>query len=160
MRLLFVFLIFASFKSHPHHVGVIEIEYNDLKKELQIAGKWFVDDLEEALEKKYKYKMDLVHSAGDVTKDSVLTNYFKTNLIFRQDTSDILIECVGAEYEKGSLWVYFVTRNFDPKISFSCRTQVLCDVLKDQSHIIHFLKNGKRESFKSDCLNPVTKFQW
>lgn len=160
MRFIFILFLFTSFVNHPHHEGVIEIEYNSSKKELQIAGKWFVDDLEEALRKKYKYKKDLIQNAKNLSEDSLVVDYFKKNLIFKQNNIHLKMDCVGTEHENSYLWVYFVIRDFDPNTDFYCYTQVLCDLLKDQSHIIHILKSGKKDSFKSSCVNSVIKYKW
>jgi hypothetical protein len=160
MHLLFIFFLFTSFLNHPHHVGVIEIEYNSPNNELQIAGKWFVDDVEEVLYKKYKVKKDLVVRIDEVSRDSMLINYFKTNLMLSQKNKNLKLDFIGAEHEKGALWLYFVVRDFNPQEFLTYNNQVLCDLLKDQSHITHFLHMNKRESFKSTCNHSILKYKW
>lgn len=155
-----IFFCFTSFVKHPHHVGVVEITYNVSNNELQIAGKWFVDDIEEVLQKKYNYKKDLIRNASELASDSVAVTYFKKNLILKQNNLIMSLDCIGAEHEKGALWVYFVVKNFKTNVELICIPQVLCDHLKDQSHIIHFIKGDKRESFTSNCSKSIIKYKW
>ena len=59
LLILFAFLFTtASSKSlpaedlHPYHVGSVEFNYNSKTKTFEISGKFFLDDLENALKEK------------------------------------------------------------------------------------------------------------
>jgi len=157
---IFLFTVCTSFYFHPHHVEVVEVSFNAGQKELQIAGKWFVDDLEEAIRKKYKVSKDLVQTAESLPKDSLVMEYFRSHLLFSGNHQPLDLNCIGAEHEKGDIWLYFVVKGYDSSVNLTCRPTVLCDVLKDQSHIVHFVNGNKRASYKSNCLNPLIRHKW
>lgn len=57
---IFTFLFTTSLFStvlpndiHPYHVGSVEFNYNSKSQTFQISGKFFLDDLENALKEKY-----------------------------------------------------------------------------------------------------------
>jgi hypothetical protein len=153
-------VFFWSFDFHPHHVGVIEIEFNSKKKELQVGCKWFADDLEDAIQKKYKIKRDLIHSVDSIRNDTLLMDYINSNILFTSDSVLVPLKCIGAEYEKGALWFYFVAQNFSQGKQLEFTNQALCDVLRDQTYIVHITNNEKRSTYKSNCTNKSIIHQW
>jgi hypothetical protein len=157
---VFFLFILSSFDRHPHHVGVIEVNYNAEKKELQIAGKWFVDDLEDAIRKKYNVKKDLVLAAQNLTEDSLVMQYFQQHLTFASNNQPLTMKCIGSEHEKGDIWLYFVIQNYEPGPVLTCRPAVFCDILKDQSHIVHFISPPQRQSYKSNCTSTIIRHKW
>ena len=54
---LFVTLVFQSFTGdevfHPYHVGSVEINYNSKSRTFEVTGRFFLDDMENGLGKKY-----------------------------------------------------------------------------------------------------------
>ena len=59
MQKLFFILLFSVFsissakEIHPYHVGSVEFNYNSKSETFEISGKFFLDDLENALKEKY-----------------------------------------------------------------------------------------------------------
>jgi hypothetical protein len=51
------FLVFSSFGLHKFYTAIYQIEFVPKKKMIQITTRIFIDDLNEALEKKYKQKV-------------------------------------------------------------------------------------------------------
>ena len=145
---------------HPHHMGVVEIEYDSPKNELQIACKWFVDDLEDAIHKRYSVKKDLVRSVDSIPTDSILIDYLNANLDFKNNTEKLSLECIGAEHEKGSLWIYFVVKKFTPGKQLEIKNQVLCNRLKDQFYIVHVANKIKKSTYRSNCNSPIIVHKW
>ena len=54
---MFLTLLFYAEDVHPYHVGSVEISYNSKTKTFEISAKFFLDDLENALNKKYNQSL-------------------------------------------------------------------------------------------------------
>lgn len=71
--LLFTFyFLLVSFR-HPYHIGSVEVNYNLKSKTYQITGRFFVDDLENAVNKKYNTALHF----GDAKFKAQLNDYLK-----------------------------------------------------------------------------------
>ena len=51
-----LFVVLTSMTSHKFYVSMYQVNYVSQKKMVQITSRIFIDDLNEALEKKYKKK--------------------------------------------------------------------------------------------------------
>ena len=70
-------LFISSFQKvkHPFFVSVIDINYKQKERALQLSVKLFTNDLEDALRKTSKKKIDILNPINKVETDSILFNY-------------------------------------------------------------------------------------
>ena len=59
--LAIAFLVFSSFGMHKFYTAIYQIEFAPKKKMIQITTRIFIDDLNKALEKKYKKNMSMTN---------------------------------------------------------------------------------------------------
>jgi len=148
-----------SIFNHPHYVGVTELEYVAERKQLQIACKWFADDLEEAL-KSSGIKYDMSVHYKEIGQDTVILSYIKKHLRISIDGNSSDMFYVGAEMEKGSLWTYWSIKDLGGFKSVRFTNNIFCDKHADQIHLVHYTQNKIRESRKLTCKEPTTTFIW
>lgn len=151
--ILFV-LIFTlcnlSFAKHPYHVGSVEINYNEKTKSLEITGKFFIDDLENAVSKKTGQPLQFQNKNSQKKMEEALKLYCQNELKIKVNQKQIPLRFVGYQEDKESVDVYLespaipLPKKIDTTVSF------LYNLFDDQMNIVHILVKGKR---KSDRLN-------
>ena len=154
MKKVFVFLVpllllfsFTKVK-HPYHVGSVEINYNSKSKTFEITGRFFLDDLENGLSKKYgkpfhfndeKYKTQL-----NSALKSYCTEYFK----LKTNNQFLKVNYVGYEEDSESVNVFLETETVNNPKKVEAAVSFLYNLFDDQMNIVHIIVDGNRKSEK------------
>lgn len=154
MKKYFVFFIISLFfivsfsGKHPYHVGSVEINYNSKSKNFEIIGRFFLDDLENGLSKKYgkpfrfndpKYKTQLNESLKNYSSE-----YFKlkTNNQFTK------VNFIGYEEDNESVNIYLESEPVSNPQKVEAAVSFLYNLFDDQINLVHIVVNGNRKSEK------------
>ncbi|NIF03985.1 hypothetical protein F3J23_00910 [Chryseobacterium sp. Tr-659] len=138
---------------HPYHVGSVEINYNSKSKTFEIIGRFFLDDLENGLGKKYgetfhfndeKYKAKL----NDALQ-KYCTEYFK----LKSDNKFLKVNYVGYEEDHESVNVFLESEPANPPKKVEAAVSFLYNLFDDQINIVHIIVNGDRKSEKLSYPN-------
>ncbi|MBK1898004.1 hypothetical protein JHL15_19720 [Chryseobacterium sp. YIM B02567] len=138
---------------HPYHVGSVEINYNSKSKTFEITGRFFLDDLENALNKKYgkpfhfndpKYKSQL---------DEALKNYCAEYLKLKGDSRFLKINYIGYEEDAESVNVFLETDQLSMPKKVEAAVSFLYNLFDDQINIVHIIVRGERKSEKLNFPN-------
>ena len=143
-----IFLIFSFSEKHPYHVGSVEINYNSKSKNFEITGRFFLDDLENGLTKKYgksfhfndeKYKNQLNES---------LKNYCSEYFNLKTNNQFLKVNYVGYEEDSESVNVYLESESVSNPKKVEAAVSFLYNLFDDQINIVHIVINGERKSEK------------
>lgn len=157
LRLIIVFftvLSVSSFKEiaekdvHPYHVGSVEFIYNSKSKTFEITGKFFLDDLENGLKKKYG---KAVHFNDVKYKNEVnlyLAKYFDEYLKLKADNKFLKINYVGYEEDNEAVNIYLESEMVEKPKKVEAAVSLLYNFFDNQMNIIHIVVDGKRQSDK------------
>jgi hypothetical protein len=104
--ILFLSLSITSFAVHKFYIGVYQVDYKLDKKEFQITSRVFIDDIEKALETKYKKKLYLATSKENKESDALIEEYFKEKLKFSVNKKKQNMLFLAKEYEDDVLICY------------------------------------------------------
>ncbi|KMQ67038.1 hypothetical protein ACM39_14685 [Chryseobacterium sp. FH2] len=148
------FQTFVSAKEfHPYHVGSLEINYNSKTKTFEITGRFFLDDLENALNKKYSkpfhfndinYKSRL----NDALKD-YSSEYFK----LKTNNKFLKVNYIGYQEDSESVNVFLESEVVDNPKKIEAAVSFLYNLFDDQINIVHIIVNGERKSEKMTYPN-------
>jgi hypothetical protein len=138
---------------HPYHVGSIEFNYNKTAKNFEITGKFFVDDLENALNKKYGVALHFGDEKFKSQINETLKKYSEEYLRLKTDNRAVKINFLGYEEDRESVDIYWETESVKLPQKVEVSTSFLYDYFDDQINIIHIIVNGTRKSEKLTCPN-------
>lgn len=128
--------------SHPFHVSLAEVEYNPESKSLEIALKVWPEDLEKALQRMEKKKIDL---DGRKDLDRLIERYVKRNIYVSEDGKKINeIQWIGQEIGIKEAWLYFEIPTGQPPVGFRFKNTLFFELQDDQVNIFQFKIDGKR----------------
>lgn len=149
---LFPLLGFQNFSEikefHPYHVGSVEINYNEKSKTFEITGRFFLDDLENGLAKKYGkfYHFNDTKYKGQLNE--ALKNYSSEYLKLKTDNQFLKVNYVGYEEDSESVNIYLESEKVSNPKKVEAAVSFLYNLFDDQINLVHIIVNGNRKSEK------------
>jgi len=129
---------------HPFHVSVCEIVFNPKNQSLEITHKFFVDDLEEALNAHFNRELDLLQNPEDI--DAYLQPYLEAKFQLKCDNKPMELIFLGSEFEDDALRCYMEINNISNLSQAEVTNKVLLDTFEDQQNLVHVRVSGKVKS--------------
>jgi len=145
---------------HPFFVSVIEINHNAKEKSVEVSMRIFTDDFEGALKKFSNTKIDLANPANKEAIDKNIVSYVKQKMYVQINGKPALLEYVGYEIKKESVWVYFEIDNITTVKKVEVNCNLLYEYQEKQMNIFHVNANGKEKSYKLDNPSTIASFDF
>jgi len=152
-KLLLLFLLFFAITSftkekHPFHVGSIEFSYNNSSKTFEVTGKFFIDDLENALNKNSNKTLRFQDAKFKKNINDALKIYATNNLKLKANGKLLKLNYIGFEEENESVNIYLESEKVASPKKMETVVSMLYNEFDDQMNIIHFVINKVRKSEK------------
>ena len=133
---------------HPYHVGSVEFNYNKKSSTFEITGRFFMDDLENALNDKYKSKVKFLDSKSEAQINEELKKYVNEYLKLKVNNQFVKLNYVGYEEDKESVDIFLESEVVKNPQKIETAVSLLYNLFDDQMNIIHIIVDGKRKSDK------------
>jgi hypothetical protein len=141
-----LFLSLSSFAFHKFYVGVFQVEYAAEKKMIQITSRIFVDDLNNALEKKY-HKKAFVGTEKETPADLDLFKKYLAENFTKINGQAKPITFLSKEVESGDVLIcYSKIKDVDKFKSIEISNTILVDWSSEQQNITHISAFGTKRS--------------
>lgn len=157
MKYLLSILFFFSFifsspakDIHPYHVGSVEFNYNSKSKTFEISGKFFLDDLENGINKKYGTNLHFQDEKFKEKMNEALKGYILDYLKLKVNNKMLKINYIGYEEDSEAVNIYLESEPVKSPKKVETSVSVLYNFFDDQMNIIHIIVDGKRQSQKLD----------
>lgn len=157
---ILLFICLTAFGAHKFYVSIYQIDYAPQKKMLQITSRVFIDDLNDAIQKKYKVKTNLGEKNESPEDVALMKKYFLENCTIKVNGQSKPINYVSHEIENNVVICYFTIKNTTKVKTVEIRNTVLFDLFPDQQNIIQVNVLGKKQSLllTNDNQSGVLKF--
>ncbi|UFH36734.1 DUF6702 family protein [Flavobacterium acetivorans] len=142
-----VFLSLTSFGYHKFYMGIYQVNYAPDKKMLQITSRIFVDDLNNALEKKYTKKLNLGTDKESSEELVLLKKYMSEKFSLKVNGELKPIQFLSKELDGDVMVCYWNIREVSKIKSIEVYNAVLVDWNSEQQNITHFSVNKIKNSF-------------
>ncbi|WP_417430815.1 DUF6702 family protein [Halpernia sp.] len=152
LTLLFTISAFAKEK-HPYHVGSVEFKYNQKIKTFEVSAKFFLDDLENALNEKYGKAVHFNDKNFKEEINQLLKNYCEEYLKLKVNNQFIKLNYLGFEEDQESVDIYLESAPVENPKKVETAVSFLYNYFDDQLNIIHIVVNGVRKSSKLNYPN-------
>ncbi len=152
---LLIISSFTSFKPHPYHVGSLEFNYNQKSKTFEITGRFFVDDLENAVNKNCGKSLHFLDKKFEKQMNEALKNYASESLKLKVNDQLLKVNYIGYQEDKESVDVFLESEKVENPKKVETVVSFIYNLFDDQMNIIHIIISGKR---KSDRLNYPNKY--
>lgn len=149
-----LFLITSSSSiPHPYHVGSMEFSYNTKNKTFEITGRFFIDDMENALSERENKKLRFFDHTQKNEINNAIKNYSNEHLRLKVNNKFININYLGYEENKESVDLYFESESIIQPKKVETAVSYLYNIFDDQINIIHIIVNGERKTSKLNYPN-------
>ncbi|MBC7555737.1 MAG: hypothetical protein H7195_02120 [Chryseobacterium sp.] len=150
-KLLFFFVFICSLninaKSlHPYHVGSVEFKYNAKSKTFEVSAKFFLDDLENALNEKYGKAVHFNDKNYKEQINALLKDYCADYLKIKVNNKAVKINYLGFEEDRASVDIYLETEPVENPKKVETAVSLLYNYFDDQMNIVHIIVDGLRKS--------------
>lgn len=142
------FLLSFSKAKHPYHVGSVEINYSQKSKTFEVTGRFFLDDLEDALSKKYGKPLHFNDPKYKTQLNEALKSYCNEYFKLKTNNKFLNIDFVGYEEDHESVNIYLESEITDNPKKVEAAVSFLYNLFDDQLNIVHIIVNGDRKSEK------------
>lgn len=142
-----LFLSLSAFAFHKFYVGVFQVEYAAEKKMIQITSRIFIDDLNNAMEKKY-HKKTFVGTEKETQADlDLFKKYLAENFTIKINGQTKPITFLSKEVEAGDVLVcYSRIKEIDKFKTIEISNTILVDWNSEQQNITHISAFGTKRS--------------
>ena len=160
MMINFLAVVVSLFLSlvHDFHVSVCDVEFNEQSKSIQVSQRIFLNDFEQALNKKFGVNLIIDDEATIAFRDSLIQVYLFEHIKISVDGKEKKRVFIGSEIEEDAIWCYIEYTGVKKFKSLTITSTVLLETFKDQANIIYFKKGEYEKSIKLDNLKTTGTF--
>lgn len=157
-KLLLLFFIFfltsvSAEDVHPYHVGSVEISYNGKSGAFEITGRFFLDDLENALKEKYGRTVHFNDPKYREEINRLLKSYAGEYFRLKADGRFVAVSYLGFEEDREAVNIYLESAAVPSPAKVETAVSFLYNLFDDQMNIVHIIISGKRQSEKLQYPN-------
>lgn len=154
-----MFVLFSAFSAHKFYVGMFQLEFVPQKKEIQITTRLFIDDVNEALEKKYRKRTFIAEDKESKEEQVFLQNYIAEKFKIKINNQPKSFVFLSKEVDNNVLICYFKIKDIPKVNSLEIENSIMTELFSEQQNIIQFNNNGKKSSLllTSETITGVLK---
>lgn len=153
--LLFLFVGLTAMGLHKFYVAIFQIDYVPQKKMVQITTRIFVDDLNDALKKKYQTTTFIGLDKETPEDITLMKKYFIDKFKLTINGQPKTITYLSNELENNVIICYFNIKEISKLTTLEIENSILTELHSEQQNIIQFNDNGKKQSIL--LTNETTK---
>ena len=147
-------------RPHPLYISVTEISHNPKDKILEVSCKMFTNDLETALEKMSKTRVDLSVAKDKAASDKLIADYVERHLRLRLDGKAAVLHFVGSEKENDGTWSYFQVNEVSAVKKIDIMNNLLYDSFEQEINIMHVSVGGEKKSTRLNYPDVNTSIEF
>lgn len=141
-----LFFMLTSLSAHKFYVAIYQINHAKEKKMLQITARLFIDDINEAIEKKYNKKSFLASNKETPEQVELLKKYLSEKFIIKVNNQQKSMIFVSKETEDNVLICYLKILDVAKISSIEVENSIIMENHFDQQNIIQANFNGSKHS--------------
>lgn len=141
-----LFCLLTAAAAHKFYVGIHQINYAGEKKMLQITSRIFLDDLNNALEKKHKRKFTIGEKTETPEQVALMQKYLIENFDIQVNGKSRPLNYLSNEIESNVIICYFNIREVSKVKTLRISNKILFDLVTEQQNIIQTTVNGQKKS--------------
>lgn len=152
--LVLLFPLITGSTEHKFYVSITKIEYVAQSESLQIITQFFIDDIEEVLQKRYRPDVSLGTTKETEEDVALLKEYILQKLNISVNGTPVTLDYLGIDYDVDMVKSYIEVIGVKKVKSVEIEFKALTELFTEQQNIIHFKTTESRKSLILDIDNP------
>jgi hypothetical protein len=159
MRVLFIFL-FYGFSSlnlfHPLHVSVMNLEQDKTDKALVVTVKFFTDDLEKIIGRKYNTSVKIGKTTENSEWSGYVQKYLNEQVVVRINNRPVPeIRDLSRITEDDAIWISYRIPVFEKIQKIEIQNTLLFDMYYDQTNLLMLTYGGRDYTKKMEMHDAL-----
>lgn len=125
-----------AFGIHKHYISLTKVDYIKEKKTIQITMKFFLDDIELALENRMDEPMELATKDENKLANKYLETYVNQKFKIWINKNEMSYSYLGKEYDNNEVLFYLELENIDQISSIEIENSMLFETFEEQQNYI------------------------
>ncbi len=158
--LILIILPLFSFGLHKYYISLTKIDYIKEKEEVQVTMRFFIDDVEKVLNKRFKKDFELDTKDELEKTDTFLNLYVKQKFKIKINGEDINYIFLGKEYDNDVIYIYLDITDIKTITSIEVTSRMLYEEFPEQQNFIKLNINDRKKTFllRQDSDKDMLKF--
>jgi hypothetical protein len=131
---------------HKYYMAIYQVDFVPQKKRIQVTSRIFVDDLNSALEKKFRVKSNIGFSQETPQEEANLKKYLAENFIIKVNGVAKPMTYLSKELEANVMICYFRIPEISKINSLEIENSLLMEWNSDQQNIIQANLNSEKQT--------------
>lgn len=142
---IIISLLLSVFMSHPIHVSVTEISFDEKERELEIIARIFIDDLEASI-RKVNDQPEIALSGSST--DQLVWEYINSRFRISLDGRPQNVKYLGHEIQGDAMLCYIQVSNVKKWKEIEVTNSIITELYHDQSNLVHVTRSGEVKSLR------------
>ena len=158
--LILIILPLFAFGLHKYYISLTKIDYIKEKEEVQVTMRFFIDDVEKALNDRFKKDFEL-DTKEELEKTDVFLNlYIKQKFKIKINGQDMNYTFLGKEYDNNIMYIYLDMTGIKSITAIEVTSRMLYEEFPEQQNYIKLNINGRKKTFllRKDSDKDMLKF--
>jgi len=136
-----------AFGIHKHYISLTKVDYVKEKRTVQITMKFFLDDIELALENRMEQPMELATKDENKLADKFLETYVRQKFKIWINEKEMSYSYLGKEYENNEIFFYLELENIDEINSIAIENSMLFETFEEQQNYVKLTIESVQKTF-------------
>lgn len=132
---------------HKHYISLTKVEFIQEKKVIQITMKFFIDDIELALENRHNQAMELTSKDENKMADKFLENYINQKFKVWINEEEKPYSYLGKEYEGNEVFFYLKLENIHEIDIIEIQNSMLFEEFEEQQNYVKLKIGNVQKTF-------------
>lgn len=141
-----LFVLLTSMTTHKFYVGIYQINHDAKKKMIQVTARIFVDDINDALEKKFHKKTYIGEKNESTEDENLLKKYLSEKFLLKVNGEKKLLTFLSKEMENNVLICYLNIREISKIKTLEVENSIITEIYDEQQNIIQANFNGEKKN--------------
>ncbi|MGI9530225.1 DUF6702 family protein [Lutimonas sp.] len=149
-----------SFGVHKHYISLTKVDFIKEKEVVQVTMKFFIDDIESALENRHGEDLQLTTKDEHPSTDQFIERYIKQKFKVWINEQEKEFSYIGKEYENDSVLFYLEFENISGIESIEVQNAMLFEAFEEQQNYLKFNVNDIRKTIILVKANPKERLNF
>jgi hypothetical protein len=142
----FLFFVLTSMTIHKFYIAIHQVNFAPKNKRIEITSRLFIDDINDALEKKYATKTYLGSDQQSVQDVELLKKYFSEKFIINVNGLKKPMNFITLEKEDNVIVCYLTVKDISKITSIEVENSMITEIHSDQQNIIQLKINDLKKN--------------
>ncbi len=145
--ILLLIIPLLAFSAHKYYISLTKIDFIETKKTVQITMRFFIDDIENALQSRYNTNLELATKDENKKANFFIEKYIGQKFKITINEEEKTHKYLGKEYDNDVVFFYLEIIDIDKIDKIEVQNNMLMETFEEQENYIKLNINDIKKTF-------------